>query len=120
MIMIENFSDRLRIVIAAGAMFGLVVAPGSASLAGEIAVKAPVADPLLVIEVTQDQQISPQRAMTGTGKSAGAAAGQSTGNKRGFLNTTVIIGVVIAGATVAVALKATGDDDSISPTTTTN
>lgn len=120
MIMIEKFSDHLRIVIAAGAVFGLLIAPGSASFAGEITAKALVADPIPVIEVTQDQQISPQRAMTGTGKSAGAAAGQSTGNKRGFLNTTVIIGVVVAAATVAVALKATGDDDSISPTTTTN
>lgn len=61
---------------------------------------------------------SPQRALTGTGESAGAAAGQTLGNKKGFFNTSLIIGGVVAAATIAVALEASGGSNSTSATST--
>lgn len=65
-------------------------------------------------------ETSPQRALTGTGESAGAAAGQTRRNKKGFLNTSVIIGGVVAAATIAVAIEASSGPDATTPTTTTN
>ena len=61
---------------------------------------------------------SPQRALTGTGESAGAAAGQTKRGGKGFFSTKVIIGGVVAAATVAVAIEASSGTSSA--TTTTN
>jgi hypothetical protein len=64
-------------------------------------------------------EVSPQRALTGTGESAGAAAGQTKRGGKGFLNTNVIIGSVVAAATIAVAIEASSGTDSTSATSTT-
>lgn len=61
---------------------------------------------------------SPQRVLTGTGESAGAAAGQTKRNRRGFLNTNVIIGGVVAAATIAVAIEAASGSNSTTATST--
>lgn len=118
--MIENLSNRLRVMIMAAAVLGLVLGPSTISNAGEANSRTPMIETIPVIEVLQDREISPQRAMTGTGKSAGAAAGQTRRGRKGFLSTPVIIGVVVAAATVAVAIKATSGNDSVTSTTTTN
>ncbi len=63
-------------------------------------------------------ELSPQRALTGTGKSAGAAAGQTKRDGKGFLSTTVIIGGVVAAATIAVAIEASSGTDTSTSTST--
>lgn len=61
---------------------------------------------------------SPQRVLTGTGESAGAAAGQTKREGKGFFNTDVIIGGVVAAATIAVAIEASSGSNSTTTTTT--
>lgn len=63
---------------------------------------------------------SPQRALTGTGESAGAAAGQTKRGGKGFFSTSVIIGGVVAAATIAVAIEASSGSSSTTTTTSTN
>lgn len=63
---------------------------------------------------------SPQRALTGTGESAGATAGQTKRGGKGFLNTNVIIGGVVAAATIAVAIEASSGTDSTTVTSATS
>ena len=66
----------------------------------------------------RESKPSPQRALTGTGESAGAAAGQTRRSGKGFFSTNVIIGGVVAAATIAVAIEASSGTSST--TTTTN
>ncbi len=61
---------------------------------------------------------SPQRVLTGTGESAGAAAKTTKRDGKGFLNTNVIIGGVVAAATIAVAIEASSGTDSTVVTST--
>lgn len=63
-------------------------------------------------------EASPQRALTGTGESAGAAAGQTRRGGKGFLSTAVIIGGVVAAATIAVAIEASSGTDTTASTGT--
>lgn len=65
-------------------------------------------------------ELSPQRALTGTGESAGAAAGQTRRGGKGFLNTNLIIGGVVAAATIAVAIEASSGNNATSSTSGTN
>lgn len=62
---------------------------------------------------------SPQRAKTGTGIAAGSAAGQTRRGGNGFFNTTLLVGIVVVGATAAIALEAASDNDTIPSTTST-
>ena len=75
-------------------------------------------------EATAKTQVaSPQRQMTGTGKTAGAAAGQTAG-KKGFFSRELILGALALAALAAVALEVSSDNDKVpgpgttSPTTT--
>lgn len=76
-------------------------------------------------EATAKTQVaSPQRQMTGTGKTAGAAAGQTVG-KKGFFSRDLILGAIALAALATVALEVLSDSDKVpgpgtsSPTTTT-
>lgn len=76
-------------------------------------------------EATAKTQVaSPQRQMTGTGKTAGAAAGQTVGEK-GFFGRGLILGALAVAALAAVALEVATDNDKVpgpgstSTTTTT-
>lgn len=51
------------------------------------------------------EQVSPQRQKTGAGVSAGAAAGQSYGRKKGFFSQGVILGGIALAAVAAVAIE---------------
>jgi signal transduction protein with GAF and PtsI domain len=72
----------------------------------------------------ETQASSPQRQITGTGKTAGVAAGQTVG-KKGFLSRNLILGAIALAALAAVALEASSDNDkapgpgATSPTTST-
>lgn len=63
---------------------------------------------------------SPQRAKTGSGISAGKAAGQTRRGGNRFFNTTTAFLVLSLGATAAIAIVAASDNDTISSTTSTN
>lgn len=58
------------------------------------------------------QVVSPQRQMTGTGKTAGAAAGQTAG-KKGFFGRGLILGAIAVAALAAVALEAATEKDKV-------
>lgn len=100
----------LRHLLLGGLAFGLVAASGI----GHGALAQSVA------ENTATGGVSPQRLAAGEGDSAGPQAPTIKRGGGGFLNTKVIVGVLVAGATAVVLLEAAGDDDSIAPTTTTN
>lgn len=100
-------------IVAGVTATALITLPVAAPLAdGADTAIQPVAD-----EAAPAEAVSPQRAMTGTGISAGAAAGQTRRNERGFLSTSIILGSVVAGATAVIALQA-ATDDSTAPSTT--
>ena len=74
-------------------------------------------------ESANTQISSPQRQMTGTGKTAGVAAGQTIG-KRGFFSRQLILGAIALAALAAIALEVSTDNDKapdlgLPPTTTT-
>lgn len=78
------------------------------------------------------EQVSPQRQKTGAGVSAGAAAGQSFGRKKGFFSQEVILGGIALAAVAAVAIEVSssgnrategggaGTGTSTTPSTTTS
>ena len=84
----------------------------------------PQASAAWAAEESADTQISsPQRQMTGTGKKAGAAAGQTIG-KKGFFSRELILGAIALAALAAIALEVSSDNDKapdvgLPPTTTT-
>lgn len=95
MVRIKNF---LAIALAASFLF----TPSAVSVGGE----------------ERQSESSPQRVLTGTGESAGAAAGQTRREGKGFLSTNLIIGGVVAAATIAVAIEASSG--TATSTTSTN
>lgn len=101
-----------RHILLGGTAIGLAFAP----VMDHSAQAQPVADEAIV------EGISPQRLAAGEGDSAGPKAPTARRGGSGFLNTKVIIGVLVAGATAVVVLEASADDDSIpsSTATTTN
>ncbi len=100
----------LRILAVFTLLFAYSLPQVPASWAEEAAAKTQIA--------------SPQRQMTGTGKTAGAAAGQTVG-KKGFFSRELILGMIALAALAAVALEVSSDNDkvpgpgTVSPTTTT-
>lgn len=95
MVRIKNF---LAIALAASFLF----TPSAVSVGGE----------------ERQSEVSPQRVLTGTGESAGAAAGQTRREGKGFFSTNLIIGGVVAAATIAVAIEASSG--TATSTTSTN
>ncbi len=67
---------------------------------------APLIQTVNAAEAPADrEQVSPQRQKTGAGVSAGAAAGQSFGRKKGFFSQEVILGGIALAAVAAVAIE---------------